>query len=99
MHAGISDSCTASAIEREARGYDARASRGDRLMDDADAADLTQQQALAAAMRHRHATLPAIGRCYSCDADIEAGRKFCDRDCLDDYARIESARRRSGSVE
>jgi hypothetical protein len=68
-------------------------------MDEADAAQHQEALAQQAAMRKRHATLPAIGRCYSCDAQVEAGRKFCDRDCLDDFERIEAARRRAGSVE
>jgi hypothetical protein len=65
-------------------------------MDDADAADLTQAQALTAALRRRHATLPAVGTCYSCAEKVEGTRKFCDRDCLDDFERIEAARRRGG---
>jgi hypothetical protein len=65
-------------------------------MDDADAADLTQAQALTAALRRRHATLPAVGTCYSCAEKVEGTRKFCDADCATDWERIEAARRRGG---
>lgn len=62
-------------------------------MDDADAADLAQQQALALAMSRRHATLPAVGSCYFCAEPIEGGRRFCDSDCLHDWERVEAGRR------
>jgi hypothetical protein len=68
-------------------------------MDEADAADITRQHALAAALRRRHATLPAIGTCYSCAEVVEDGRRFCDADCLADWERIERARRLNGRVE
>jgi hypothetical protein len=65
-------------------------------MDDADAADLTQQQHLDRAMSRRHATLPSVGTCYSCAERVAEGRRFCDSDCLSDWERIEAARRRGG---
>jgi hypothetical protein len=65
-------------------------------MDEADTADLTQQQALAAALRRRHATLPAVGTCYQCAAAVEGARKFCDSDCRSDWERAEEARKRGG---
>ena len=65
-------------------------------MDEADAASHQEDLARTAAMRRRHTTLPAIGRCYSCGADADAGRKFCDRECLEDFERVEAARRRGG---
>lgn len=68
-------------------------------MDEADAADLTINQALAAAMRRRHATLPAVGQCYSCAEPVDDGRRFCDRECLEDFERVENARRMNGRVE
>jgi len=68
-------------------------------MDDADAADLTINQALAAAMRRRHATLPAVGTCYSCAEPVDDGRRFCDRECLEDFERAEKARRMNGRTE
>ena len=68
-------------------------------MDDADAADLTVEQHLNRALARRHATLPAVGQCYSCAEPVEGGARFCDRDCLDDYERAEKARRMNGRVE
>jgi hypothetical protein len=68
-------------------------------MDEADAADMTVEQTLAAALNRRHATLPAVGQCYSCAEPVDDGRRFCDRDCLDDYERAERARRMNGRME
>jgi len=65
-------------------------------MDDADAADLTQQQALASALKRRHATLPAVGTCYFCSEHVEGSRRFCDADCMQDWERVEAARRLKG---
>jgi hypothetical protein len=68
-------------------------------MDEADTADLTITQALTAALRRRHATLPATGLCYSCADPVADGRRFCDADCLRDWERVERARRLNGSIE
>jgi len=68
-------------------------------MDEADAADLTINQALAAAMRRRHATLPAVGQCYSCAEPVDDGARFCDADCRQDWERAERARRMNGRAE
>lgn len=67
------------------------------MADEADQAQFIEERDRAAALRHRHTTIPAVGRCYSCDADVPAGRKFCDRDCLDDFELRQAARKRSGS--
>jgi hypothetical protein len=68
-------------------------------MDEADTADLTITQALAAAMRRRHATLPAVGTCYQCAEPVEGVRKFCDSDCRTDWERAEQARKLNGRME
>jgi hypothetical protein len=68
-------------------------------MDDADTADLTREQTLAAALRRRHATLPAVGTCYSCAEKVEGTRRFCDADCLSDWEKVEKFRRMNGRVE
>lgn len=65
-------------------------------MDDADAADLTQEQHLTVALSKRHATLPACGACYFCAEPVSDGKRFCDADCLSDWERAEGARRRGG---
>ena len=69
------------------------------MSDDADAADATVEQNLRDALTRRRASLPAVGQCYSCAEPVEDGRRFCDRDCLDDYERAEKARRMNGRVE
>ena len=66
------------------------------MADEADQAQFVEARDLALALRHRHTTLAATGRCYSCDEDVPDGRKFCDRDCLDDFERVEAARKRGG---
>ena len=68
-------------------------------MDDADAADLTAEQNLQRALARRQATLPAVGQCYSCAEPVDAGRRFCDRDCMDDFERAEKARKLNGRME
>jgi hypothetical protein len=68
-------------------------------MDDADAADLTVEQHLNRALARRHATLPAVGQCYSCAEPVDGGSRFCDRECLDDYERADRARRMNGRTE
>lgn len=65
-------------------------------MDDADAADLTQEQELSSALAKRKTTLIPVGRCYSCNESVEGNRRFCDKDCLEDWERVEDARRRGG---
>jgi len=68
-------------------------------MDEADAADLTVEQHLKRALARRHATLPAVGTCYSCAEPVADGARFCDRECLEDFERAEKARRMNGRVE
>ena len=68
-------------------------------MDEADAADLTQEQALTAALRRRHATLPATGTCYGCEEDIKGGLRFHNVDCRNEWERAEKARRMNGRAE
>lgn len=65
-------------------------------MDEADASEQAQQITLDIALKKRRASLPAIGRCYSCDEVTDNGRRFCDRDCLEDWERAEKARRIGG---
>ena len=68
-------------------------------MDEADAADATVEQHLKRALARRHATLPAIGQCYSCAEPVKGGARFCDRECLEDFERAERARRMNGRME
>jgi hypothetical protein len=68
-------------------------------MDEADAADATVEQHLKRALARRHATLPAVGACYSCAEPVDDGRRFCDRECLEAFERAERARRMNGRME
>jgi predicted nucleic acid-binding Zn ribbon protein len=63
-------------------------------MDETDAATHQEEMARAAAMLKRHVTLPAVGQCYSCAEPIDGTRRFCDRECLEDWERMETGRRR-----
>ena len=36
--------------------------------------------------------LPAIGRCHNCDESLEAGHRFCDEYCRDDYEKLKRSR-------
>jgi hypothetical protein len=63
-------------------------------MDEADAADATVEQHLKRALARRNATLPAVGTCYSCAEPVDGARRFCDRECLEDWERMETGRRR-----
>ena len=69
------------------------------MSDEADAADATVEQHLKRALARRHATLPAVGQCYSCSAPVDAGRRFCDEECREDYERAERVRRMNGRSE
>jgi hypothetical protein len=68
-------------------------------VDEADAADATVEQHLKRALARRNATLPAVGTCYSCAEPVADGRRFCDRECLEDFERAEKARRMNGRME
>jgi hypothetical protein len=68
-------------------------------MDEADAADLTVEQHLKRALARRHATLPAVGQCYSCGEPLEGSLRFCDVDCRQDWDRAEKARKMNGRNE
>ena len=57
------------------------------IMDDADRADredIIKEQAIAA-IRRRNDSLPGIGYCYYCNAELRGGNRFCDAECRDDY--------------
>jgi hypothetical protein len=68
------------------------------MADEADQAQFIEERDRNLALRARHATLTAIGLCYSCGDAVPEGRKFCDRDCLDDFERVERARKRGGQA-
>jgi hypothetical protein len=68
-------------------------------MDDSDRATQQEELIRAAALRRRHASLPAVGICYACGERVAvATQRFCDADCLHDWERVEAARRRNGDA-
>lgn len=68
------------------------------MSDEIDMASMQEEVYLAAALNRRQASLPAIGVCYSCAERVDEGRRFCDADCLQDWERVERARRLNGRV-
>jgi len=66
------------------------------MPDEADQAHAIEEHNRTMAQRQRHTTLPAVGKCHYCDELVDAGRRFCGRDCLEDFERIDAARKRGG---
>lgn len=70
-------------------------------MDDADRADahieiLTRAKVEEAA---RQPMLPAVGKCYNCNANLADGHRYCDNDCMEDHQyrqQLERKRKRNG---
>lgn len=55
-------------------------------MDEADRADEQAEQTLRAALAKRLPAGPeATGLCLWCGIEVEPGRRFCDRECRDDW--------------
>lgn len=69
------------------------------MSDDVDVASMQEEAYLAAALNRRHASLPAIGQCYSCGESVSGRLRFCDTDCRDDWEKDEAARRIGGRPE
>jgi len=40
--------------------------------------------------------LPVTGTCYNCQSTLDAGLRFCDSDCRDDYGARRTAEVRMG---
>lgn len=66
-------------------------------MDEADMAQAQEENALKTALSRRYETLRAIGYCYSCNEQLAGALRFCDRDCMEDWERVQAARRRNGA--
>lgn len=69
------------------------------MSDEIDIASVQEEAYRAAALNRRHASLPAIGQCYSCGGPVEGRLRFCNLDCRDDWEKDEAARRRGGRPE
>ncbi len=57
--------------------------------------ELDRRLAISAA-RQNGSTLAATGFCLSCGAQLDEGARFCDKDCRDDYERVQRAAKRNG---
>ena len=66
------------------------------MSDEIDMAAAQEEAYRAAALNRRHASLPAVGQCYSCGEPLEGSLRFCDIDCRQDWERAEKSRRRGG---
>lgn len=63
-------------------------------MDDLDRARHYQQREIDAALTRRRPVsgLRAVGCCHWCDAPVTGERRFCDKDCADDWERRQAKR-------
>jgi len=66
------------------------------MADVIDQAQFIEERERQLSLRARRPTLQPIGVCYSCDAEVDPGRLFCDCDCREDWERAEAARKREG---
>lgn len=68
------------------------------MADEADLADEFQERFIADSLqRHRteqSSVLKATGKCLFCEEPLEAGHRWCDTHCRDDWQREEDAKRR-----
>lgn len=59
----------------------------------------TRDRALAIEYNRRPIkSLLPVGRCYSCDRGVSAGRLFCDKECAEDWELEQAAKRRRGEA-
>lgn len=79
------------------------------MADEADMAKEIEELALKHALAHRKAVvnLPPKGYCYNCDEPLKPEvvdgkrqhrRIFCDRDCADDWERLQASKARRVAV-
>ena len=74
------------------------------MADEIDRACEREQQdrdSAIAAARHRASLdvlLPAVGRCYNCDARVSKGMRYCDSECGKDHAMRRGQEARRGSI-
>lgn len=67
-------------------------------MDDAERAEMHEQQARDIALRQRKPEPPpeAYGQCMNCHRKLAPELVYCDRDCQIDHERMQAARARNG---
>jgi len=65
-------------------------------VDDADRAQMDIELSLNSLIKQQRVGLAASGQCYNCGNGIGAELLFCDRDCRDDYEKLQSSKSRAG---
>ena len=68
-------------------------------MDDADRTDPNIENAIQNGIdqARRAPILPPKGSCWYCEAPLDKARRFCDRQCADDFVVEEEAIKRAGN--
>lgn len=59
------------------------------MADDADYASLNQEIQNELALKNRPKPLRYLGWCRNCEEPLPHPKVFCDKDCGDDYARLQ----------
>lgn len=68
----------------------------ERVSDQLDRASQLEEAERASCALYRKPVRTRTGRCYSCQAAVQATELFCDVDCADDYRVVEGAKARNG---
>lgn len=59
------------------------------MADEADMAQAITERHIKHALTQRKPVAAATGFCFNCDEEIEFPKKFCNKDCRDDYEKLE----------
>lgn len=64
----------------------------EKYADESDRATAIEEAAIETALqmvrnRASEMELKPTGFCFNCEAELDEGKRFCDKDCLDDYDR------------
>lgn len=70
------------------------------ILDDASAIteEFTQRSVENILRNAQQPVLPFTGSCYNCKEKLEAPRRFCDEDCLEDYEYVQKRREANRQV-
>lgn len=68
------------------------------MSDDADKSDQRIEEAVAdgIAAARRATVLPPIGECYYCQEPVDAVKRFCNKECAEDYELEQAQLKRMG---
>lgn len=67
------------------------------MTDQFDRATELEEKQREISLAYRKPILSSCGSCYNCGEHLSGTRLFCDADCLADWEKIDSARRRNGN--